>query len=72
MDENVLQKRLYVKVENFGIDIRFQKGFEKGDIPIILMVESNTIVSSITTFEHVLTPMFFHPYFLKEFKSKSL
>ncbi len=71
MCENV-QKRLYVKVENFGIEVRFQKGFEIGDMPIILIVESTIIVSSIKTFESILIPMFFHFYSLKELKSRSL
>jgi hypothetical protein len=72
MHENVFQKRLYVKVENFGIEVRSKKGFEKGDMPIILMVESTIIASYITTFELALIPMFFHFDFLKEFKSRSL
>jgi hypothetical protein len=41
-------------------------------MPIILVVESTTIVSSITTFEPILIPMFFHFDFFKEFRSKSL
>ncbi len=72
MHKTVLQKGLYVKVENFGFEVRYQNGFEKGDMPIILMVESTIIVSSITTFEPTLIPMFFHSNFLKEFKSRSL
>jgi hypothetical protein len=58
MHENVLQQRLYVKVENFGIKVRSPKEFEKGDMPIILTRESTTIVSSITTFEPTLIPIF--------------
>jgi hypothetical protein len=45
MHENVLQKGLYIKVENFGIEVRSQRGFEKREIPIILVVESTTILS---------------------------
>jgi hypothetical protein len=66
MHENVFQKWLYVKVKNFGIEVRFQRGFENGDMPIILTVESITIVLSITTFEHALIPMFFHLIFSKK------
>ncbi len=71
MHENV-QKRFYVKVENFGIEVRSWKGFEKGDMSIILTMESTVIVSSIKTFESTLIPMFFHFDFLKELKSRSL
>jgi hypothetical protein len=63
MHENVLQKWLYVKVKNFGIEVGSHKGFEKGNIPIILIVESIISVLSITTFEHTLIPMFFHLIF---------
>ncbi len=58
MHENVFQQKLYVKVENFGIEVRSLRGFEKGDMPIILTGESTTIVSSITRFEPTLIPMF--------------
>jgi hypothetical protein len=65
MHENVFQKWLYVNVKNFGIEVRSQRGFEKGDMPIILTMESITILLSITTFEHALIPMFFHLIFSK-------
>jgi hypothetical protein len=72
MHENVLQKKLYVKVENFGIEAKSQRGFEKNNMPNILMVESTTILSSITMFKLILIPMFSHFDSLKEFRSKSL
>jgi hypothetical protein len=65
MHENVLQKWLYVKVKNFGIEVGSQRGFEKGNMSIILAMESITIVLSITTFEPTLIPMFFHLIFSK-------
>jgi len=65
MHENVFQKWLYVKVNNFGIEVRSQRGFEKGNMPIILTVECITIVLSIITFEPTLIPMFFHLIFSK-------
>jgi hypothetical protein len=72
MHEDVLQKGLYVKVENFGIEAKSQRGFEKRDMPNILMVESTTILSSITMFKPTLIPLFFHFDSLKEFRSNSL
>jgi hypothetical protein len=41
----VFQKRLYVRVENFGIKARSQKGFEKRDMPIIFTMKYTTIVT---------------------------
>jgi hypothetical protein len=59
MHENVLQKTLYVKFKNSGIEARFHRGFEKKDMPTILLVESTIILLSITTLELALILMFF-------------
>jgi len=72
MHENVFQQRLYVKVENFGIEIKSPRGFVKRNMPIIFIGESTTIVSSITRFEPTFIPMFFHYDSFKKFKSRSL
>ncbi len=56
----------------FGIEARSQTEFEKGDMLIILIVESTTIVLSIIAFELVLIPMFFHFDSFKKFRSRSL
>ncbi len=53
MHENVLQKGLYVKVENFKIKARSHNGFEKKDMQMYLIVESTTIVSSISPLQHL-------------------
>jgi hypothetical protein len=57
--------------KNFGIEARSQRGFEKGDMLIILIMESTTIVFSIITFELVLIPMFFHFDSLKKIRYRS-
>jgi hypothetical protein len=36
MHEIVLQKRLYVKVENFGIEVRIKGGLKKGTRQLFL------------------------------------
>jgi len=54
----VLQKGLYVRVENFGIEVKSQRGFEKRDMPNILTVESTTILPSITMFKPILIHYF--------------
>jgi len=53
MHENVLQKGLYVKVENFKIKARSHNGFEKRDMQMYLIVKSTTIVSSISPLQHL-------------------
>jgi len=50
MYEQYLQKCMFVKVENFH--------FEKGDMHVVITVESMTIVPLITIFEQ--SSMFFH------------
>jgi len=34
-----------VKVENFGIESKFKRNFEKGDMHVVIIIESTTIVS---------------------------
>jgi hypothetical protein len=48
MNEQFLQKGIYLRVENFGI---CKQGFEKGDMHIVITIESTTIVSSISSFQ---------------------
>jgi len=60
---------MFVKVENFGIESKSKRGFEKGDMHVVITIESMTIVSPITIFELELVPMFFHMDSIKEFKS---
>jgi hypothetical protein len=51
---------MFLKVENFNIESYSKRGFEKGDMHVVIIVESMTIVSSITHFKPELFPMFFH------------
>jgi hypothetical protein len=46
--------------QNFGIESKSKRGFEKVDMHVVIIVESTTIVSPITIFESKLVPMFFH------------
>ncbi len=48
---------MFVRVENFGIKSKSKKGFEKGDMHVIITIESTTIVSSILAFQPKLIPM---------------
>ncbi len=47
-------------MENFGIESKFKRGFDKGGMHVIITIESTTIMSSIITFQLELIPMFFH------------
>jgi hypothetical protein len=59
---------MFVKVENFGIESNFQRGFEKGDMHVVITIELMTIMSPITIFELKLVPMFFHMDSIKNSK----
>ncbi len=69
MHEQYLQKGMFVKVENFGIESKSKRGFEKGDMHVVIIVKSMTIVSSITIFEPKLVPMSFQLDSIKELTS---
>jgi hypothetical protein len=50
LHEQHLQKGMFVKVENFGITSKSKKGFEKGDMHVVITIESITIVLSTPAF----------------------
>jgi hypothetical protein len=58
-----------MRVKNFSIESRFKRGFEKGNMHAIIIIELMTIVSSITIFELKLVPMFFHMDSIREIRS---
>jgi len=59
-----------VRVENFGIhESKCKRGFEKGDMHVVITIESIIILSSILAFQPELVPMFFHMDSIREFKS---
>jgi hypothetical protein len=60
---------MFVKLENFGIESKSKSEFEKGDMHVVITIESITIVSSILTFQPELIPMFFHMDSIKIFKN---
>ncbi len=56
-----------MRVKIFNIESKSKRGFEKGDMHVVITIESSTIVSPITIFEPV--PMFFHMDSIRKFKS---
>jgi hypothetical protein len=63
MHEHHLQKVV------FGIESKSKRGFEKGDMHVVITIELTTIVSSILAFQLELIPMFFHMDSIRKFKS---
>jgi hypothetical protein len=60
---------MFVKMENSGIESKSKKRSTKGDMHVVIIIESTTIVSSIHAFHVKLIPMFFHMDYIKEFRS---
>jgi hypothetical protein len=58
---------MFVKVENFGIESKFKRGFKKGDMHVVIIIASTTIVLLIPTFQFELVPMFFHMDSIRKF-----
>jgi hypothetical protein len=62
MHEQLLQKGVYVRVENFGIELKCKRGFEKSDLHVVITIELTIIVSLISTFQPKLVFMFPHGF----------
>jgi hypothetical protein len=60
---------MFVKVEFFCIESKSKKRFEKGDMHVVIIIESTTIVSSILAFQLELVPMFFPMDLIRKFKN---
>jgi hypothetical protein len=60
---------MFLRVEIFNIESISKRGFEEGDMHVVIIVESMTIVSSITCSKHELVPMFFHMDSIIKFKN---
>jgi len=60
---------MFMKVKNFGIELKSKKGFEKGNMHVVIIVESMTIMSPIIVFELKLVRMFFHMDSIGKFRS---
>jgi hypothetical protein len=60
MHEQHLRKCMFVRVNFFNIESKSKRGFEKGDMHVVITIESIIIVSSILAFQLELVHMFFH------------
>ncbi len=58
-----------MRVNFFCIESKSKMGFEKGDMHVVITIESTTIVSSIPAFQPELVPMFYHMDSIREFKN---
>jgi hypothetical protein len=62
---------MFVKVKFFGIESKSKRGFEQGDMHVVITIELMTIMSPIIVFELELIPMSFHMDSIGEFKRSS-
>ncbi len=46
-----LQNHMFVRIENFGIESKSTKSFEKGDMHVVIIIKSITIKLSIFGFQ---------------------
>jgi hypothetical protein len=60
---------MFGRVENFNIESKFKRGFEKNDIHVVITIESTTIVSSNPAFQLELIPVFFHMDSIRVFQN---
>jgi hypothetical protein len=51
MHEPHLQKNMFVRVENFGIESKSKRGFEKGDMHLVITIKLTTIMLLILAFQ---------------------
>jgi len=58
-----------MRLNFFGIEPKSKRGFEKGDMHVVITIESTTIVSLILTFQPNLILMFFHMDSIIKFSS---
>jgi hypothetical protein len=58
-----------MRVKKFDIESKFKRGFKKGNMHAIIIIELTTIVSSIIVFELKLVPMFLHMDSIREIKN---
>jgi hypothetical protein len=69
--EGKLHVGLYVRIENFGISNKSEKSYEKGDMPVVLKVQSTTSILGIEGSNTEFIPKFFHIDSISEFRKRS-
>jgi hypothetical protein len=69
--EGKLHVGSYVRIENFGVSNKSEKSYEKGDMPVVLKVQSTTSVLGIEGSNTEFIPKFFHTDSIAEFRKRS-
>jgi hypothetical protein len=69
--EGKLHVGSYVRIENFGVSNKSEKSYEKGDMPVVLKVQSTTSVLGIEGSNIEFFPKFFHTDSISEFRKRS-
>ena len=58
---------LVLHIENFGVSLKSEKSFEKGDMPIAIKIESITTVNVVEGKNNEFVPKFYHTDNIGEF-----
>lgn len=70
--EGKLNVGSFIRIENFGVASKSEKSFEKGDMPVVLKVQSTTSVTTISNGgENEFIPKFYHSDSIAEFCKRS-
>ena len=70
--EGKLNVGSFIRIENFGVASKSEKSFEKGDMPVVLKVQSTTSVTTISNGgENEFIPKFYHSDSIAEFRKRS-
>ena len=70
--EGKLNVGSFVRIENFGVANKSEKSFEKGDMPVVMKVQSTTSVTIIQSGgDNEFSPKFYHSDTIAEFRKRS-
>ena len=54
-------------IKNFGVSLKSEKSFEKGDMPVAIKIESTTAVNVLEGKDNEFIPKFYHIDSIGEF-----
>ena len=62
--------RSVLHIENFGVSMKSEKSFEKGDMPVAIKIESTTVVNVVEGKDNEFVPKFYHTDSIGEFRKR--
>ena len=57
-------------IENFGVSLKSEKSFEKGDMPVAIKIESTIAVNVVEGKDNEFVPKFYHTDSIGEFQKR--